>query len=328
MSTEQQTAEAAPAAPPAPATSATETLSAAPMDLAAIEAVRDSDISRYFAEGLDVRWRELTDAAAAETDRPTFTAEDLEVLDDPVDDGDAESDGEANAGEIAEASEDAGAEGEESEAEDTANETTPTVDLESVPDDPYYYGKAQIPGHQWTDEDQPLLEMLNKRAHAEQLNVRQVHSMQKLYTEIVAANQERVEAADAAAMKAGRAELVKTWGGEDAFKTKISQVNEFLKAAGEIGERIAQARDANGLRLANDPRYIEILARMVDGQPAGQGVAPSTEQAALADEEADLERLMHTSIGEYMNAPWRRTGLTGSERLLQIKRTRTAVGRR
>jgi hypothetical protein len=51
------------------------------------------------------------------------------------------------------------------------------------------------------------------------------------------------------------------------------------------------------------------------------------QQSQVNTEEAELTRLRDTNIDEYMHRPWKTTGMTGSERLLEIMRKKEAGGR-
>jgi hypothetical protein len=306
MSEQAQTIEHADPAAPPDAASGDAGETGAPMDLAAIEAVRDSDIDRYFSEGLDTQWKALKDAEAAEAEKPTFTLDDLRVIDAPTD---ADADPEAD-DEIADDQSDA-------DAEADGEETYPHVD--AVPETADAYRLPEVEGFEWDDDAKEGLTPYLEQFH--ELEIPQSAANRLL--EVYASQQAAVQARDESDVKSAREALVSELGSQEAYKATITKVASFVEGLGDLGLKIAEARAPDGTRLVNDPTYVKLLKQLSEtrGEPTGSRSAPVDNYSP--SEEDQLVSLMNSDVGTFMAAPWRNTGVTASQRLLQLRRGAT-----
>jgi hypothetical protein len=95
------------------------------------------------------------------------------------------------------------------------------------------------------------------------------------------------------------------------------------KLPGNLGEIISTARAATGMRLINDPDYAGRMIYWLSLEAADDEAAQISPESA--NEEAALETLMRTDIDQFQNGLWRDTGISPSERLLQLSRRRATA---
>jgi hypothetical protein len=207
--------------------------------------------------------------------------------------------------------------------------TAPTDDAEledwradrGIPQSADQYELAE---HDWTEQDQPLLNEFRETAHSANVSNDQFLALQEAYARQQAASRAEIEEINDTALGDAQAALEEVYGEEapaviDATKAYLDHLPDGL------GSQLRQARFADGRLLFNDPLIAQMFAAMAvaegtEAAPSGQQQSGQSSRADLVNEAADLERLMVTKIDEYLNAPWRRTGKTGSERLLDINR--------
>jgi hypothetical protein len=181
---------------------------------------------------------------------------------------------------------------------------------------PDYRLPDDVEGFSWDEGEKagvmPYLEVLHETGATQ----KQVAAALRIYAEQRVAAEEQLQSRDSQDIQAAREAL-----GAD-YATTINNVKAILPT-GELRERILAARSGDGQRLTNDPAFIEWIAALAGGRTATQ--TPPSDN--LASEESALNELMHSDIDKFMNARWRGSEQTGSERLLAVKRARTAAKR-
>jgi hypothetical protein len=272
---------------------------------------------REYAE----RSREDEPAVEARTpdtsDRPDLTLQDLELLEpDPdvaVDADDADEDRPVLAPLT------------DHRPPDDEEELEGWREARGIPQRADQYELADVPDHEWTEQDQPLLDEFREAAHAVNLSNEQFLALQESYARQQMATRAEIEQRNDTALEDAQSALEDVYGDQapaviDATKAYLDQLPD------DLGAQLRQARFSDGRLLFNDPLIAQMFAAMAVAE--GAEAAPSGQQSDygqssrsdLRNEEADIMRLMASDIGEYQNGMWRRTGRSASDRLLEIRR--------
>jgi hypothetical protein len=202
-----------------------------------------------------------------------------------------------------------------------------------IPDDAKGYKLPKVQGDEWTEADKPGIDKLLGRLHEQNASQAQVDATLTTYKELVAeakaAQQEHLRGIDKADTEETKDFLRKEFEGE--FKPAMALLKRLVEDAevfpDEAGKLLAQARTADGHRLINNPAVARFLINHARDHYGEGSMISGDQQAAANTEEAELTRLRDTNIDEYMHRPWKTTGMTGSERLLEIMRKKEAGGR-
>lgn len=204
----------------------------------------------------------------------------------------------------------------------------------NIPTEAGDYEIAKFPGHQWTEADIPVLDSFKEAAHAanftqEQLNAatgwfvqRQEEARQEL-----AERQMQLDRQDTQATRNLLRDQL-----EGDFGPSLTLMDRFLKDNDVfpegIGEAIISARTADGHRLINNPAIAKFLIESARREYGDGAMITGQAAEAMNSEESELEKLLNTNIDEFQNGKWRNTGISPSERMLEISRQKASRGRR
>jgi hypothetical protein len=299
-----------PAAPaPAPAAGSEEAglLALAASDQATFEFYRGKDGTEKTGAERLVELRQARDAGKAEE----IGGDDIADDDDSAIDLDAADGDDADADD----SEDAAA-GEETTVKPIGPGDDATDDEldawraeHGVPDDPADYEAPEVEGVEWDfDALAPILQI----AHDHNLPAKPIADALAAYGERVKAQQAEIRQRDRELAKALRSEL---------SEAEIAAVKSAAKAMpAELRTMLNTARLPDGTRLVNQPDLLRMIASTY-GTGREHQAAPQRQdhRTMLQQELAELSALRDRNIDEYWK-PWRTTGKSGSERVLEIMR--------
>jgi predicted transcriptional regulator len=203
-----------------------------------------------------------------------------------------------------------------------------------IPDDAKGYKLPKVQGDEWTEADKPGVDRLLARLHEKNASQAQVDATLTTYKELVAeakqAQVERLRTIDRADAQETQEFLRKEF--EDSYKDTMTVFKRLFKdqevfpdGAGHV---LAEARDpATGQRLIHNPVIAKFFADYARNHYGDGNFITGDQQAAANTEEQELINLMNTDIDAYNYKPWKTTGMTASERLLEINRKKEASGR-
>jgi hypothetical protein len=272
-----------------------------------------------------------TDAAdaPAASKAPVFTKDELTLVDAAPDEtADADGDDAEDAGEVEaeEGDTDTGAEdavdGSE-EAEAAADGDAEAPNLSGVPDDPSEYVLPEVAGFDWNEAQRaaamPYLESLHEQGASQG----QVAAVMERYAVQMAA----IETLNREAVPGVEAALVKEWGSKEALAANVATIKAYLdnpkNVSPDVARGIREARMPNGLKLANSPSFVKLLLSVAKGETVTQrqpSQATRSKGDAVSEEIVRLENLMADDIGAWHNKRWETSGVTASERYLDLMR--------
>jgi hypothetical protein len=278
---------------------------------------------RVFEGGSELPVTEVPAAETPANEAPVFTREDLAALDATVGDTDGEEgeslDGATEGAEPAEEAEEVREADAEAGEEEGVTEEGEAPDQAAVPEDPADYVLPEVEGFHWDEAQRaaamPYLESLHEQGASQG----QVAAVMERYATQMAA----IETLNRDAVPMVEAALVKEWGSKEALAANVATIKAYLdnpkNVSPDLAKGIRAARMPSGLKLANDPQFVKLLLSVAKGQPvAAQPTQPRRD--AVSEEIARLENLMADDIGAYNNKRWETTGVTASERYLDLMR--------
>ena len=203
-----------------------------------------------------------------------------------------------------------------------------------IPEDAKGYKLPKVQGQEWSEGDKPNLDLLLGRMHEKNASQAQVDAVLTTYRELVetakVAQKEQQRSID----KTDTAETQETLRGEyeGEFKPAMTLLKRLVDDAevfpDEVGKVIGRARDPDtGKRLINNPEFAKFLINYARDLYGEGHMRTGSDQAAMNSEKDELVKLMNTDIDAYNYKPWRNTGMTASQRLLEINRADDARGR-
>jgi hypothetical protein len=203
-----------------------------------------------------------------------------------------------------------------------------------IPDEASGYKIPKVQGQEWTEADKPGLDKFLGRMHEKNASQSQVDAALTTYRELIAeakeAHAENLKAIDKADTQATRDALRDEFEGE--FKPAMTLLKRLVDDAevfpDDAGKVLANARDPEtGKRIINNPVIAKFLIENAKDRYGEGAMLSGDRQAAVNSEEAELYKLMNTDIDEFNHRTWKTTGMTGSERLMEIRRRKEASGR-
>ena len=196
----------------------------------------------------------------------------------------------------------------------------------NIPDKAENYDVPKVAGHQWTDADKPVLDGLKAEAFKNNWPQDVVSGVTTFYANLLQqAEQEQATATaekDRADLDARRDRRRELFGGDSkqAFTLMERALKDERVFPEQLGIAMADARMPDGTKLFNHPAFEPFLHQLALST-YGEGAMVSGEQAtAAASEKSELETLMNTNIDDYMNKPWKNSGMTASQRLYEINK--------
>ena len=204
----------------------------------------------------------------------------------------------------------------------------------NIPDEPAGYKLPKVQGQEWTEADKPGLDKFLGRMHERNASQAQVDAALTTYRELIeeakVSHAENLKAIDKEDAQTARDALREEFEGE--FKPAMTLLKRLVDDGDvfpdEAGKVLAQARDPEtGKRLINNPAIARFLINYARDHYGDGAMISGDQQAAANTEEQELVKLMNSDIDEFNHRPWKTTGMTGSERLMEIRRRKEASGR-
>lgn len=204
----------------------------------------------------------------------------------------------------------------------------------NIPESPDKYEIAPVDGYKWSEADAPALMKLKETGHALNLGQKEVNGIAQLYAGLVQeakeAREEAIADLDATTAQETRDVLRDELKGE--YKPAITVAKRLLSDTdvfpNGLGDALAQARLPNGRRIINDPAILKFLIETARERYGEGSMITGQAAEAAASEEAEIEALMNKDIAAYRTQPWKNTGKTASERMLEIMREKETRGKR
>lgn len=138
---------------------------------------------------------------------------------------------------------------------------------------------------------------------------------------------------DGADKAAATADMVEEMGNEGA-KDQVAAGRAYLKSLGEFGKVLSQARGPDGRRLSYDPEFWAWASALHDTGASADtprtSAAATRDEASLRKELSSINALMQSDRDAYATRPWRDSGMTASDRSVQLRAllARRAAGER
>lgn len=179
-----------------------------------------------------------------------------------------------------------------------------------IPEAPEKYDIPKIPGHVWTEHDDPFLDTFKETAHKSAFTQEQVDAATKWYAATTAEMQDKyiqqvteIDKKDREITRdAIRAEL-----GNTEFRQSISLMERLMKdkevMPADLGEKILTARyqddEGNSRRLINNPEMAKLMMTLAY-DTYGDGVLLGGDASSGGkDRKKEIEEVMATDINEY-----------------------------
>jgi hypothetical protein len=189
----------------------------------------------------------------------------------------------------------------------SAEEITAWRAEHGVPDAPDGYSAPTIEGIEWNaDSLGPIHEIANRHNVPQQA----VADALAEYGKQIQTQQAAIRQRDAEAAKAVRSELT---------EAEIVSVKTAARAMPvELRQMLNTAVLPDGTRLVNQPEVLRLIAAGY-GTKGGNPPPLRDNRTMLREELNEIDALMNRDIGEY-HRPWRATGVSASDRRMQIMR--------
>lgn len=172
-------------------------------------------------------------------------------------------------------------------------------------------------GQHYTDYGQALAEKVTALAYDLDISPDQAQQLVLKGDGILKA---LAESRDAEDNRAGSKVLIEEFGGDrNAVKAHVTRARATLREVlpDGLGDLLLQSRGPDGRRLAFQPEFLR-WASQLSATPAA--TQPREDRRVTIQRELDdLTALMHKDIDEFRR-PWRATGISGSERHLELMR--------
>lgn len=191
-------------------------------------------------------------------------------------------------------------------AEDaTPEERKAFYEERGIPVEAKGYDIPKVPGHTWTDADEPVLNSFKELAHATMLPQSAMDGIAKWYAtslaKAVEARETATVAMDAADREtvtdALRAELGAEYKPATALMKRLLKDPEHMPDG--LGDLLAEARDANGRRLINNPAMARMLIQMSRDAYGDGGFITPDAAARHSTRKSEIERIMKSDIKSY-----------------------------
>lgn len=191
-------------------------------------------------------------------------------------------------------------------AEDaTPEERKAFYEERGIPAEAKAYDIPKVPGHVWTEADEPVLNSFKELAHQTMLPQSAMDGIAKWYATTLAKAQEAreqqtiaIDAADRETVTdALRAELGAEYKPATALMKRLLKDPEHMPDG--LGDLLAEARDANGRRLINNPAMARMLIQMSRDAYGDGGFITPDAAARHSTRKAEIERIRDTDIQRY-----------------------------
>lgn len=214
-------------------------------------------------------------------------------------------------------------------AEDaTPEEKKAYYEERGIPVEAKAYDIPKVAGHQWTDADTPVLDSFKEIAHKAMLPQGAMNEIAGWYARTLAAAQEAreqqtiaIDAADRETVTdALRAELGAEYKPATALMRRLLKDPEHMPDG--LGDLLAEARDANGRRLINNPAMARMLIQMSRDAYGDGGFITPDAAARHSTRKAEIERIRDTDIARYRSEKLDQEYMEILEKEVQINKRR------
>lgn len=201
-----------------------------------------------------------------------------------------------------------------------------------IPEKAEAYEIPQVPGHKWTEADNPNLGRLKEVGHKLDMTQAQLGGVAALYAQIrqdaALANEEARAAKDKDDNLARRDRRREAWGAEakGAFTVMERALKDPEVFPDNLGVALGEARLPDGTRLVNHAGFEPFLYQLALGS-YGESSMPSGDAAAalLSSREEEIAKVRDTDIQKYRTER-NSSGQTMAEEMLDIQRKKSARG--
>jgi hypothetical protein len=174
-------------------------------------------------------------------------------------------------------------------------------------------------GMELTESGEALIGIVNEHCAEHGIDPDGRNGLFDLHTRLIEAQTARLAEMDKAANKETAAALTERLGSKEASDAYIATAREAARLMPKpLRDALKTARLPDGRKVAHMPELADFLHQVASRQGQAATTQP-TGRAAMQQELRDLDQLMVTNITEYRR-PWRGTGLSGSDRHLEIMR--------
>lgn len=179
-----------------------------------------------------------------------------------------------------------------------------------IPEEPKAYEVPKVPGHEWTENDVPMLDGFKAVAFDANLSQAQVDKTLRYYGKLI----EHAKDQQAEAMKSK--DVSDRQAAEDALRAKLG--NEYrpsLKLYSRfledqevfpegMAERLHNARFPDGTRLTNDPVMADFFIGLARDRYGDAAFISGDAKAAITNVEEQARKVMREDIDKYYAEGW------------------------
>lgn len=149
-------------------------------------------------------------------------------------------------------------------------------------------------GHQWSDQDVPVLENFAKYALENNIPKQYAEKIAAYYAQTQQRNLQLIEEFDARANQQGEDELRAEWGQE--YRRNINAIKNTLAAhaTDEVATQMLLSRTPDGRKWGDNPAMLKALASMAREANPSATVVPSSGFSSADDEYSALQKKVGT----------------------------------
>lgn len=195
-------------------------------------------------------------------------------------------------------------------AEDaTPEEKKAYYEERGIPVEAKDYDIPKVAGHQWTEQDTPVLNAFKDAAHKLMLPQTAMNGLTEWFARTLDAQKQAAEQAIIAQDKASAEALSDTLRSDlgAEYKPTISLMKRLLndpeRMPGELGSKILSARTGDGTRLINDPAFANMLIQMSRDVYGDGGFITGDAAAKHNSRKAEIEKVMRDDMSQYDSDP-------------------------
>jgi hypothetical protein len=166
-----------------------------------------------------------------------------------------------------------------------------------IPDDVKGYELPKIPGHEWSEEDQPIVEDFLGHLHKANAPKGQAKAALEWYAGFQAQQEAQVFETDTDNRTKTEDALRAEWGPE--YRANLSLMKRTFESDIPHGMDMAYARLPDGRRLVDSPDFCNWVTQVAREKYGDASIISGEGAAALADRKKEIEDTMRTDINKY-----------------------------
>lgn len=171
-----------------------------------------------------------------------------------------------------------------------------------VPEAPDKYEPVKVEGHEWGEQDKPLLDAFFAKAHSANLSQKQADEVLKTYTEMIQGAEQQRHESDKAWKQTNEDELRNAWGND--YRAQINVYTRVLEdpevLPDGLGAVLATARDSAGNRIINDARVAQWLVQMGLEKYGDGALTVGNGRQTAQSRETEIMGVMRTDFERYI----------------------------